>query len=151
MLNQTRKVRSRMGKVFRPSSRESTILSKIESSKEYERRKSISHARELVDQLSNAIATKLVENELVETTNKNSLEDQIGFCIDKLSRSDDFDVDFQMAPYRTLVPNPNVVTLYITAFLIETLINHKDVVDIFGSDEDIYFCINKEVKRILPT
>jgi hypothetical protein len=138
-----------MAKVFRPSKREAKILSRIESSKEYARRKAIENAREFIEPLSNAVAMKLVENNLVETTNKNVLEEQITKCIDKLSRSDEFDIDYNIAPFRHIIQNPNVVSLYITAFVIETLINHKAIVDIYGSDEEIYLCINRQVKKIL--
>ena len=139
-----------MAKVFRPSSRESTILSKIESSKEYERRQAINAVRDRMEPLANAISQRLVNSDLVETTSKNTLEEQILRCLEKLSRSDDFEVDYQIAPIRRLVPHPNIVSLYVTAFVIEQLIKHKDVVDIFGSDEDIYLCINKEVIKSLP-
>ena len=138
-----------MGKVFRPSNREASILSKIESSKEHARRRSIVAARDHVDVLGNAIAMKLVEHQLVETTNKNSLEEQIVKCIDTLCRADDFDVDYMVAPYRQLVPQPNVVSLYVTAYLLEKLIDHKSVVDIFGSDTDIYGCIHQQVTKVL--
>ena len=138
-----------MAKVFRPSSREAKILSKIESSKEYARRKAIESAKDHIEPLSNAIAMKLVETDLVETTNKNVLEEQIGKCLDRLAHGDEFDIDYKIAPFRHIVPNPNVVSLYVTAFVIETLINHKVVVDIFGSDEEIYFCINRQVTKFL--
>ena len=49
-----------------------------------------------------------------------------------------------------LVQQPNVVSLYVTAFVIEKLINHKSVVDIFGSDADIYLCVHKQVAKLLP-
>jgi predicted nucleic-acid-binding protein len=133
-----------MAKVFRTSSREASILSKIESSKEYERRRAIENARNHLEPL------KLVENNLVETTNKNVLEEQIAKCIETLSRAESFDIDFQNAPFRNIVTHPNVVSLYVTAFVIETLINHKVVVDIFGSDEEIYRCINQQVSKFLP-
>jgi hypothetical protein len=139
-----------MAKVFRPSTREASILSKIESSKERARRMVISSIAECIDPLSNAIAMKLVENNLVETTSKNSLEEQIYKCLDTLSRAEDFDIDYQISPYRLLVPQPHIVTIYITAFVLEQLINHKDVEDIFGSDEEIYSCINSQVKKFLP-
>jgi hypothetical protein len=138
-----------MAKIFRPSSREARILSKIESSKEYARKKTIETLKDNIEPLSNAIAMKLVENNLVETTNKNVLEEQILKCLEKLSRADDFDIDYQNAPFRQIVPQPNVVSLYVTAFVIETLINHKVVVDIFGSDEEIYLCINRQVAKFL--
>jgi len=139
-----------MAKVFRPSTRESSILSKIESTKEHMRRLAISRVRECAEPLANGIATKLVEANLVETTNKNSLESQIQKCLDKLGRSEDFDIDYQIAPIRNVVPHPQIVSLYVTAFVIENLINHKDVVDIFGSDEEIYFTINQQVKKYMP-
>ncbi len=139
-----------MGKVFRPSNREASILSKIESQKEHARRRSIVSARDHVEVLGNAIAMKLVENKLVETTSKNSLEEQIVKCIETLCRADDFDIDYMVAPYRQVVQNPNVVSLYVTAFLLEKLINHKSVVDIFGSDKEIYGCIHKQVVKVLP-
>ncbi|MBW1990376.1 MAG: hypothetical protein JRI97_12650, partial [Deltaproteobacteria bacterium] len=50
-----------MGKVFRPSNRESRILSRIESNKEYARRQAIQHIPDCMDPLANAIATKLVD------------------------------------------------------------------------------------------
>lgn len=93
---------------------------------------------------------KLVENELVETTNKNSLEEQIVKCIDGMCRADDFDIDYMVSPYRQLVQHPNIVSLYVTAYLLEKLINHKSVVDIYGSDTDIYGTIHKQVIKILP-
>ena len=139
-----------MAKVFRPSSREASILSKIESSKEHARRMALKGIFDCIDPLSNAIAMKLVENRLVETSNKNSLEEQIHSTLDKLSRADDFDIDYQIAPLRNLVHQPHVVSIYLTSFVIEKLINHKDIVDIFGSDEEIYSCIHQQVKQYLP-
>ena len=139
-----------MGKIFRPSTREASILSKIESSKEHARRLAIGAIKDHAEPLANAISMKLVESGLVETTNKNALDEQIQKCLEKLGRADDFDVDYQIAPLRDLVPQPHVVSLYVTSFVIEKLIAHKDVVDIFGSDEDIYFAIHDQVKKFLP-
>ncbi len=138
-----------MAKIFRQSTRESTILSKIESSKEYARRKAIAGVRDCDEPLSNAIAMKLIENNLVETTSKDTLEEEIVKCLGRLTRAEDFDVDYQTAPFRSIVPQPHVVSLYVTAFVIETLINHKLVVDIYGSDEEIYRCINQQVTKFL--
>jgi len=139
-----------MAKIFRQSTRESTILSKIESSKEYARRKAIAGIRDCDEQLSNAIAMKLIESNLVETTSKDTLEEEILKCLGRLTRAEDFDVDYQTAPFRSIVPQPHVVSLYVTSFVIETLINHKVVVDIYGSDEEIYRCINQQVTKFLP-
>ena len=139
-----------MAKVFRPSTREASIISKIESSKEHARRIALQGIRDCREQLANAISMKLVDESLVETTSKNVLDEQIDQCLETLSRADDFDIDYAIAPVRNIVPQPHVVSIYVTAFVLEKLINHKDVVDIFGSDEDIYFAIHQQVKKFLP-
>lgn len=139
-----------MSKVFRPSTRESRLLSKIESTKERSRKKAIMGIHDCIETLSNAVAMKLVEEGLVETTSKNSLEAQIQKSLDELTRSEDFDIDYSIAPYRNLVPHPHIVSLNLTAFVIEKLINFRDVIDIYGSDEEIYHCINREVVKFLP-
>ena len=140
-----------MGKVFRTNNKESMLLSRIESSKEKERRISIETARDNLEPMSNAISQKLVESSLVETTSKNSLQDQIEKKLEKLVKLDDFEIDYQIAPFRELVQNPNVISLVVTAFVLETLINHKDVIDIYGSDDEIYNCINAQVQKFMPS
>lgn len=138
-----------MGKTFHVGNREASLLSKIESSKERERYRSIHAVRENVDLFSNKLSMKLVEDGLVETVSKNAIQEQIAKCIDTLCKAEDFDIDFQVAPFRTIVQNPNIVSLYLTAFVVEKLINHKDVIEIYGSDEDIYFCIQKITAQFL--
>ena len=114
------------------------------------RRLAISRVRDCSEPLANAISSKLIEKKLVETTNQNSLEEQIKGCLDRMTRMDDFDIDYQVAPIRNIVPQPQIVSLYVTAYVIEKLIDHKDVVDIYGSDEELYFTINQQEKKFLP-
>ena len=139
-----------MAKVFRPSSHDASILSHIESTKEHMRRLAIGRVRDCSEPLANAITSKLIENKLVETTSQNSFEEQIRKCLDRMTRMEDFDIDYQVAPIRNVVPQPQIVSLYVTAYVIEKLIDHKDVVDIYGSDEELYLTINQQVKKFLP-
>ena len=139
-----------MSKIFRPSNREGKILSKIESSKEFKKKQIIRGISECIEPLANAVAMKLIEERLIETSNKNSIEGQILKCLERLSRADDFDIDYKTAPFRKLVVRPHIASLYLTAFVIEDLINHKAIVDIYGSDTEIYSCINKQVIKFLP-
>lgn len=138
-----------MAKMFYTGNRESKLLSKIESSKERERIKTISAIRDHIDLFSNKVSMKLIEAGLIETVSKSSVENQIVRCLDTLCRAEDFDIDYAVAPFRSLVSNPNIASLYLTAFVVETLINHKDVIDIYGSDDDIYFCIQKELTALM--
>ncbi|CCK79642.1 hypothetical protein [Desulfobacula toluolica] len=138
-----------MAKIFYTGNREAKLLSKIESSKERERIKTINTIRDNIDVFSNKLSMKLIETGLVETVSKSSIENQLARCLDKLCKAEDFDIDYMIAPLRTLVSNPNIACLYLTTFIVEKLINHKDVIDVYGSDEDIYYCIQKELTAIL--
>jgi hypothetical protein len=138
-----------MAKPFYTGNREAKLLSKIESSKERERIKTIAILRENIESFSNKVAMKLIESGLIETVSKNTVQSQLAKCLETLCNSEDFDIDYQVAPFRTLVSNPNIASLYLTAFVVEKLLNHKDVVDIYGSDEDIYFSIQKELAKLM--
>jgi len=138
-----------MGKSFRPSTRESRIISEIELSRELAKKNAINRLRDCVPNLSNALSMKLVESKLIETNNKNSIQEQMEKCLTKLIHADDFDIDYQIAPIRNIVSNGNIISLYLTAYIIEHLINHRDIIDIYGSDEEIYSCVDKQVNKYL--
>jgi hypothetical protein len=138
-----------MAKIFYNGNREAKLLSKIESSKERERIKTISTIRDNIDSFSSKVSMKLIESGLIETVSKSSIENQIVRCLDTMCKSEDFDIDYMVAPFRTLISNPNIASLYLTAFVVEKLLDHKDVVDVYGSDEDIYFCIQKELTALM--
>ncbi len=140
-----------MAKMFYTGNRESKLLSKIESSKERERMKTMRVIRDNIDIFTNKLTIKLIEGGLIETGSKSSIENQIGRCLDELVKSEDFDIDYMVSPFRALVPNPNIASLYLTAFVVETLVNHRDVIDVYGSDEDIYHTINKEISELTQT
>jgi len=82
-----------MAKVFRPSSGESRILSRIESSKERARQFAIQQTKNVQEPLSNALAMKLIEEKLIQTTSKDDIEKQIAGALEKMSRSDEFEID----------------------------------------------------------
>ena len=87
-----------MAKTFRPSRGESRILSRIESSKERARQLAIQQTKNVVEPLSNALAMKLIENKLIQTTSKEDIEAQIAASLEKLTRSDEFEIEYQIAP-----------------------------------------------------
>jgi hypothetical protein len=138
-----------MARVFRPSNREAKILSRIESSKERARHRAIEQTRNVMEPLSNAIAMKLIEGNLIETTSKEAIQEQIEGSLQKLTRADDFEIDYQIAPIRDLGVRPNIVSLYLTAFVVEQLIKHRSVEELYGSDAEIYHCIHRQVAKFL--
>jgi hypothetical protein len=138
-----------MAKIFYTGNKEEKLLSKIESSKERERLRTITTIRDNIETFSNKVSMKLIETGIIETVSKSSVEKQIIRCLDKLCTAEDFDIDYTVAPFRTIVSNPNIASLYLTSFIVEKLIDHKDVIDIYGSDEDVYYGINKELMKLV--
>ena len=138
-----------MARDYRPNVRESNVISRLDSAKEAARAGAISQLYEVVDDLANRIAMKLIEDRLIETKNKKELERQLAGCIKTLISAEDFDVQYRIAPLRTIVRRPNFISLYLTAFIIETLINHRTIVDIYGTDEEIYKCVDSRVSRMI--
>lgn len=139
-----------MAREYRPNVRESAVISKLDHDKESHRFQAINQLRQHMDTLSSLIAGKLIEERLVETTSKDELETQIHLALETLPTLDDFEFQFQVANVRSLVPRPHFVSLYVTAYIIEKLINHRCVLEIFGTDEDIYRCVDRQVSRFIP-
>ncbi len=103
-----------------------------------------------MDELAALIAIKLIEERLVETTSKAALEEQIHLAMEKLNDSEEFEVQYATANLRALVPRPHFVSLYLTAFIVETLIDHKCIVEMFGTDEEIYASVHRQVAKLVP-
>jgi hypothetical protein len=139
-----------MAREYRPNVRESAVISRLDHAKESQRFNALNLLRQHIDVLSDQIAMKLIEERLVETTSKDELESQIHTALQTLLTSEEFEIQYQVANLRTLVPRPHFISLYVTAYITERLINHKCVLDIFGTDEDIYRCVNRQVSKLIP-
>lgn len=125
------------------------MISKLDHQKESQRYHAMNQLRHNIDELADRISTKLIEERLIETTSKAELQGQIQFALQKLLDSEEFEIQYQIANLRTLVPRPNFISLFVTAHVVEKLIDHKYIVDIFGTDEEIYASINRQVSRFI--
>ena len=139
-----------MARDYRPNIRESNVISRLDSAKEAARTGALNKLYEVQEELANRIAMKLIEEQLIETKNKKELERQILGCLKTLLAADDFAVQYRIAPMRTLVARPNFIGLYLTAFVVEDLIKHRSVVDVYGTNEQIYGCVNQQVTKLIP-
>jgi trans-aconitate methyltransferase len=139
-----------MAREYRPNARESAVISKLDHAKEAQRNTAFQQLREHIDLLATRITAALIEKKLVETTSKTELETQIHHCLETLLDAEEFDVQYQTANLKTLVMRPHFMSLYVTAFIVEQLIDHRAVIDIYGTDEEIYYCVNSIMARYVP-
>lgn len=135
---------------FRPDGKEAAVISKLDYAKEAQKMKALRLLKRHLDELSEKITTRLLEARVIETTSKIELERQINLCLQSLLTADEFDIKYQTAEIRNLVPRPHFVSLYVTAWILEKLINHKCIIDIYGTDEELYYLIHHEVAKLIP-
>lgn len=139
-----------MAREYRPNVRESAVISKLDHAKESQRMNALNHLRENIDEISSLVAIKLIEERLIETTSMEDLESQIHRCLETLLNAEEFEVQLQVANIRTVVARPHFISLYLTSFITEKLIDHKSIVEMYGTDEDIYHSVNRQVTRFIP-
>jgi hypothetical protein len=70
--------------------------------------------------------------------------------LQKVSDLEEHDFNFKIAPVRQLVPNPNILSLYMTQYIIEDLIDHRDIEDIFGDEGEIYQVVDSILGSLRP-
>lgn len=136
---------------FSTNYREDSLISRLENSRASLWRRQLAQLNDCAGELARRLAMKLVNDELVETTNQTELESQLAQCLQKLLVAEDFDIQYDIAPVRELVPRPNRVSLYVTAFIIEKLIDHRSIVDIFGTDLEIYNAVDETVESMISS
>ncbi|MBM9520136.1 hypothetical protein JWG39_09950 [Desulforhopalus vacuolatus] len=120
----------------------------IDRKRERERKKMFHRAKDHDQEFSVLLIQRLVDREIIETDNVGVLQEDIAAQLGKLPYIEDFDLQMKVAPLRTLVQDPNIVSLYFTQYLIEDLVNHPAIQDIFGDDLDIYRAVDS-VFRVL--
>ncbi|OGR03872.1 MAG: hypothetical protein A2511_07990 [Deltaproteobacteria bacterium RIFOXYD12_FULL_50_9] len=102
------------------------------------------------DEFAMKLGQRLIDKHIIETTSESSVREIFSKLFHSLSAMEEFQVQFKIAPIRNLVPDPNFVSLYLTQYIIEDLINHPKVQDIFGDDLEIYNTVDSVMSAIRP-
>ena len=102
------------------------------------------------EELATRLVQRLLDKHIIETTSENSIRETFSKHLKKLSEMEEHDINFKIAPIRQLVPNANFISLYMTQFIIEDLIDHRDIEDIFGEEGDIYMAVDSVLDALRP-
>jgi hypothetical protein len=98
-------------------------------------------------EIHNKLRQTLLAEKIIETDNAAAVSDSILKGLKMALNSSEFDFKYFVSPIRDLVPRPNPYSLYMTQYLMEVLINDPDVIEIYGTDEDIYRSIDRIVTQ----
>ena len=99
---------------------------------------------EIHTQLSQA----LLMEKIVETENIAAFKTCLLEGLKKALNINEFDFKYFIAPIRDLLPRANPLSLYFTQYILEILINDPSVIDIYGTDLEIYKVVNGVITKI---
>ncbi len=122
----------------------------IDRKRERERRFILKKAKENAEEFSARLTQRLIDRKIVETNSVQTLREVFTQQLQDLAGMDEFDIQMKVAPNRTLIPDPNIVSLYLTQYIIEDLINNAAIEDIFGEDIDVYRAVDSIFKVLRP-
>ncbi|MEN8198528.1 MAG: hypothetical protein ABFR63_00510 [Thermodesulfobacteriota bacterium] len=122
----------------------------IDRKRERERRFILSKARDNAEEFATRLTQRLIDREIIETNSVERVREIFTEQLRGLAKMEEFDVQLKVAPIRTLIPDPNIVSLYLTGYVIEDLVESAAIEDVFGEDIDIYRAIDSIFKVLRP-
>jgi hydroxypyruvate isomerase len=139
-----------MARVFNNNAATDKTIRAIDRKREQERRFMLSLAFKNAEELSTRLVQRLLDQHIIETTSDQTMRELFVDQLRSLSNMEDFDIQFKITPLRNLATDPNFISLFLTQFIIEDLVEHPKVQDVFGDDLDIYRTVDSIMKKIRP-
>jgi hypothetical protein len=140
-----------MARVFNNQSSTDATIRAIDRKREQERRFMLSQAFKNAEEISTKLVQRLIDRHIIETTSEQAMRELFSDQLRTLSNMEEFDIQFKIAPLRNLATDPNFISLFLTQYIIEDLIDHPKVQDVFGDDLDIYRAVDSILNKIRPS
>lgn len=99
-------------------------------------------------EIHSSLYQALLMEKVVETDNPAALSDLILQGLKQALKVNEFDFKYFVAPLRNLMPNPNPVALYVTQYILEVVLNDPSVVEVYGTDMEIYRLVNEVINKV---
>ncbi|HFQ90008.1 MAG TPA: hypothetical protein ENK27_08005 [Desulfobulbus sp.] len=139
-----------MARHINPSNTTNKTIDAIDRKRERERRYMLSRARDNAEELATRLVQRLLDEHIIETQSDQAIREAMANQLRSMIDMEEFDMQFKIAPIRTLTQDPNLISLYITQYIIEDLIEHPKIQDVFGDDLDVYRAVDSVLSRIRP-
>lgn len=139
-----------MARQFHSNSVAERTARDIDRKREQERRQMLQALYRQAEDLATALVQRLLDRHIIETTSDRALKEVFTDLFRKLPDVEEFDIQYKTAPLRGLVNDPNFISLYLTQYIIEDLIDHPKVQDVFGDDSEIYQAVDSVMEKIRP-
>lgn len=136
--------------VTNPYSMDDKASRAIDRKREQERRYMLQMLYKNAEELAIKLVQRLLDNHIIETTSDAAIRELFTDLFRKIPDMEEFEVNYKIAPLRGLVNNPNFISLYLTQYITEDLIDHSKIQDIFGDDLEIYNAVESVMSITRP-
>ena len=99
-------------------------------------------------EIHKSLSQTLLMEKVVETDNPAALSDLVLQGLKRALKVNEFEFKYFVAPLRDLLPKPNPVALYMTQYVLEVILNDPSVVEVYGTDGEIYRLVNDVITRV---
>jgi hypothetical protein len=99
-------------------------------------------------QIHSNLSQTLLMEKIIETDNPNAVSDLLLKGLRQALRTNEFEFKYFIAPIRSVVPRPNPISLYMTQYILEVMIQDPAVIEVYGTDLEIYKVVNDVITRI---
>ena len=136
-----------MARHINPSRSTNKAIDALDRKRERERRFILNKARDNAPELAIKLVQRLIDEHIIETNDVHAIQQGVERQLREPADMEEFEIRLKIADIRSLVPDPNILSLYLTAYVIEDLIDHPRIQDVFGDDIDVY----KTIDAVLST
>jgi hypothetical protein len=99
-------------------------------------------------EIHKSLSEALLMEKVVETENPNTLSDLVLQGLRQAVKVNEFEFKYFVAPLRDLLPNPNPVALYMTQYILEVVLKDPSVIEVYGTDMEIYRLLNDVIVKV---
>lgn len=133
-----------------PSNATNRTIDAIDRKREKERRFLLMKARDNAPDLATSLVQRLIDEHIIETNSDRAIRESMEKQLKSMIDMEEFDMQFKIAPIRSVSQDPNIISLFITQYIIEDLIDHPNINDVFGDDLDVYKAVDSVLSKIRP-
>lgn len=139
-----------MARHINPNNATNKTINAIDRKREQERQHLLMKTRDNATELARSLVQRLLDEHIIETNSDRAIRETVEKQLKKLIDMEEFDMQFKVAPIRSVCQDPNIISLYMTQFIIEDLVEHPNIQDIYGDDLDVYNAVDSIFSKIRP-
>jgi hypothetical protein len=137
-----------MARHINPSGSTNKAIDALDRKRERERRRILSKARDTAPELAVRVVQRLLDAHIIETNDVQAIQDGFERQLREPAEMEEFEIRLKIADIRSVAPDPNILSLYLTAYIIDHLVDHPKVQDVFGDDAAIYAAVDSVLSKL---